>query len=296
MSAPAVQLEGLTKRFSAVAGVFDLDLEVPVGQVFGFLGPNGAGKTTTIRMMLDYLRPQRGTARLLDLDCQRQSMAIRARIGYLPAEFNLYGWMTGEGLLAYLARYRASGSLQRAYELAERLRMPLGGRIRTYSKGMKQKVALIQAMMHDPELLILDEPSEGFDPLIQDEFHGMLREARERGRTVLLSSHVLSEVEAVCDRVGIIGSGRLMAVEPIESLKASRLKRLTLRLAGATAAVPQLPEARFKERVGDRLVYEVTAPGRELARALGALDVVDFNLEPVRLEEVFQSYYREATP
>ncbi|MGE5707877.1 MAG: ABC transporter ATP-binding protein, partial [Bacteroidota bacterium] len=212
---PAISTVGLTKAFSPTQGVFDLSLEVEEGQIFGFLGPNGSGKTTTIRLLLDYLRPDRGTASIFGLDCRLHSLPIRERIGYLPAEYRLYEGMTGWGLIEHFAGFRPPGTLERAHRLAERLSVRLDGKIKTFSKGMKQKLALIQALMHDPDLLLLDEPTDGFDPLIQDEFHRILSEARARGKTVFLSSHVLSEVEQLCDQVGIIRNGRLLAVETI---------------------------------------------------------------------------------
>lgn len=288
----AIALGQLTKAFSEDTGVFALDLAVERGRIFGFLGPNGAGKTTTIRMMLNYLTPDAGTAQMLGRDCQREAIALRHQIGYLPAEFKLYERETGWELLRYLARYRPPGAYERAKQLAERLNVRLDGRIKHYSKGMKQKLALIQALMHDPELLILDEPTDGFDPLIQQEFHQMLVEARARGRTIFLSSHVLSEVEQLCDQVGIIRKGRLLTVERIEALRERRLRILTIRFAreldiGAIA----LPNARLREKNGIRASFTYSGSARELLPALEALPIVDFTLVPARLEDIFLEYY-----
>lgn len=288
----AIALEGLTKRFGPTSGVFGLDLRVAPGQIFGFLGPNGAGKTTSIRMLLAYLKPDSGRAMILGHDAQQEAVALRHRIGYLPAEFNLYEHMTGHELLGYLARYRAPGALDRAMQLATRLKITLDGKIRHYSKGMKQKVALIQAMMHDPELLILDEPSDGFDPLIQHEFHQLLVEARERGRTVFLSSHILSEVEQLCDRVAIIRAGKLLAVEDVAQLQARKIRMLNVKFdAALDARALSLPNATFRSQHGAQASFAYAGEARELLAALSALPVADFTLEPARLEEVFLGYY-----
>lgn len=293
----AIALEGLTKRFGPTAGVFDLELRVAPGQIFGFLGPNGAGKTTTIRLLLSYLRPDAGTARVFGLDARRDAVALRRRIGYLPAEFNLYEHMTGHALIAYLARYREPGALARAHALSERLAIKLDGKIRHYSKGMKQKVALIQAMMHDPDLLILDEPTDGFDPLIQQEFHRLLVEARERGKTVFLSSHILSEVEQVCDRVAIIRAGELLAVEGIAALQARKVRLLNLVFdAPVDAREVRLPNATLRSQSGNQASFAYAGEARELLSALSALPVADFTLEPARLEEVFLGYYEAPRP
>ncbi|MBO9540865.1 ABC transporter ATP-binding protein [bacterium] len=293
----AIALEGLTKRFGETTGVFGLDLRVAPGQIFGFLGPNGAGKTTTIRLLLSYLKPDAGTARVFGLDAQRDAVALRQRIGYLPAEFNLYEHMTGQALLTYLARYRPAGSLDRAHALAQRLNIKLDGRIRHYSKGMKQKVALIQAMMHDPDLLILDEPSDGFDPLIQQEFHHLLTEARARGKTVFLSSHILSEVEQLCDQVAIIRGGKLLAVEGIEHLQARKIRLLNLKFdAPLNARDLSLPNATFRSQQGQQASFAYAGEAKELLTALSALPVADFTLEPARLEEIFLGYYESPRP
>ncbi|HEY9857611.1 MAG TPA: ABC transporter ATP-binding protein [Stenomitos sp.] len=293
----AIETRGLTKRFSDTAGVFGASLQVEAGLIFGFLGPNGAGKTTTIRMLLDYLRPDAGQALILGLDCHAQSRELRARIGYLPAEFNLYEEMTGEALLRYLAGYRPAGSLERAKVLAERLNIKLSGKIRQYSKGMKQKVALLQALMHDPDLMILDEPSDGFDPLIQQEFHQILLEAKGRGKTVFLSSHILSEVEQICDRVAIIRQGRLLAVQSIEELRAKKIRLLNLTFEHPVdAAALALPHATLRTQQGLHATFAFAGSARELLAALSQVPVADFTLEPARLEEIFLSYYEHQQP
>ncbi len=293
----AIETRGLTKRFTETTGVFDATLQVEAGLIFGFLGPNGAGKTTTIRMLLDYLRPDHGEALIFGMDCRRQARELRHRLGYLPAEFNLYEEMTGEDLLKYLAGYRPEGSLKRAHELAERLNIKLKGKIRQYSKGMKQKVALIQALMHDPDLMILDEPSDGFDPLIQQEFHQILLEARGRGKTIFLSSHILSEVEQICDRVAIIRQGKLLAVERIEDLQARKVRILNLTLDHALdAATLRIPQATLRSQQGLQASFTYAGSARALLSSLAEVPLADFTLEPARLEEIFLSYYEPQQP
>lgn len=289
----AITTNNLTKRFSATQGVFDLSFSVNRGQIFGFLGPNGAGKTTLIRLLLGYLRPDTGNASLLGADCGHASRAVRQQIGYLPAEYRLYEGETGWSLLRYLAGFRPAGTLERAKFLAEALELSLDGRIKHYSKGMKQKLALIQALMHDPNLLILDEPTDGFDPLIQQAFHRILLDARDRGKTVFLSSHVLSEVETVCDQVGIIRGGHLLAIEGIEELKRKRLKHLVLRFKEAFNPLEcRIPGATLKSHTEDTATFAYQGVPKQLLDSLAGLPLADFTLEPAHLDEVFMEYYR----
>ncbi|HET6570540.1 MAG TPA: ABC transporter ATP-binding protein [Solirubrobacterales bacterium] len=214
----AIETAGLTKYYGAVRGIEDLTLTVEPGEVFGFLGPNGAGKTTTIRTLLDLLHPTRGSARILGLDSRRDSVAIRARLGNLPGDFGYGKRSSGREALALLARLRGLADLSRAEELARRFRADLDRPLGRLSRGNRQKVGLILAVFHRPDLLILDEPTSGLDPLMQEEFLALLREERARGCAVFLSSHELDEVERVCDRVGIVRGGRLIAVERIADL------------------------------------------------------------------------------
>lgn len=292
MGATALSLAALTKDFGGGRGVFGLSLALPEGQVLGFLGPNGAGKTTTIRLMLDYLRPDAGSAGALGLDCHRDAVALRRRIGYLPAEYRLYEDMTGEALLRYLASFRPAGSLERAHMLAERLGIALEGRVKLFSKGMKQKVALIQALMHDPELLILDEPTDGLDPLIQQEVRQILLDCRARGRSVFFSSHVLSEVEHLCDRVAIIREGRLLAIDDVESLRRKRVRLLTLTFdRDLDARTLDVPRAVLRAQHGRQATFAYAGAARELLTVLASLPIADFTLEAPRLDEAFLEYY-----
>lgn len=226
MSASAIRLDGLTKYYGKRLGVEDLSLEVMRGEVFGFLGPNGAGKTTTIRMITGLLKPTAGTMTVLD--GSPRELAIRARIGYLPGSLALYKTMTVHAFLSFIAGMRGVDCMPEAQRLSALMSLDLHRRIGDLSKGNRQKVGVVQAFMHSPDVLILDEPTSGLDPLVQRVFEAMLAEARDRGAAVLLSSHVLSEVEHLAQRVAIIDAGRLVLIEQIESLKERAVRKLDL--------------------------------------------------------------------
>ncbi|MEP7380000.1 MAG: ABC transporter ATP-binding protein, partial [Chloroflexota bacterium] len=214
-----IHTEKLTKYYGKHLGMIDIDLDVNEGESFGFLGPNGAGKTTMIRTLLDHIRPTSGKATIFGIETTANPVAIHARLGYLPGEFALYDKLTGGQTLDYFANLR--GGIDTGYQkqLIDRLDVDPSRRFREYSKGNKQKIGLIIALQHKPDLLLLDEPTSGLDPLIQQEFYGVIREAKSEGRTVFLSSHILSEVEKTCDRVGIIRDGRLTRVDRTEALR-----------------------------------------------------------------------------
>jgi ABC-2 type transport system ATP-binding protein len=230
---PAIETEGLTKFYGSGRGIEDVTMRVEPGEVFGFLGPNGAGKTTTIRTLLDLLHPSGGSARLFGLDSRRDSVAIRARLGNLPGDFGYGKRCSGRDAISLLARVRGVDELNRVDELAARFRADLDRPLGQLSRGNRQKVGLILAVFHRPELLILDEPTSGLDPLMQEEFLALVGEERDRGCAVFLSSHELDEVERVCDRVGIIRGGRLIAVERIADLleKAVEHRRVEVEFA-----------------------------------------------------------------
>jgi ABC-2 type transport system ATP-binding protein len=234
--APLIEVAGLTKGYGRKRGITDVSFEVTDGEVFGFLGPNGAGKTTTMRLLMALLYPNAGSARVAGLDCWRQSVNVKRVVGYLPGEIALDPNLTGGQILAYFANLR--GGVDRAYldALISRLDLDPTRRFRQYSHGNKQKVGLIQAFMHRPRLLILDEPTNGLDPLNQHEFNRMVTEVRGDGRSVFLSSHILSEVESVCDRVGIIREGRLVRVGGVAELKNIRRHAVDLTFAGEPSA------------------------------------------------------------
>jgi beta-exotoxin I transport system ATP-binding protein len=291
----AIETRGLTKYYGAARGIEDVTLTVEPGEVFGFLGPNGAGKTTTIRTLLDLLHPTRGSARLFGLDSRRDSVAIRARIGNLPGDFGYGKQARGREALALLARLRGVGDLSRAERLAERFRADLDRPLGQLSRGNRQKIGLILAVFHRPELLILDEPTSGLDPLMQEEFLALVREERERGCAVFLSSHELDEVERVCDRVGIIRGGRLIAVERIAELLDRAGRRVSVEFADPVdpdelRAVPGVADLAAE---GARARFRFAGDPDAVVKALAAHRVAEVEIAHPTLEEVFLTYYEE---
>jgi ABC-2 type transport system ATP-binding protein len=293
---PIISTRGLTKHYGPIAALEDLTLDVHAGEIFGFLGPNGAGKSTTIRTLLGFLHPTVGSARVLGMDIASESVEVRRRTGYLPGGVALYDSMTGEQVLEYLARLQGRGAHRRS-ELTERLQMPavdLRRKVRDYSRGMRQKIGVIQALQHDPELAILDEPSEGLDPLMQQAFYAILADFRAEGRTVFFSSHVLSEVERVCDRVGIIRHGRLMAVHEVRELLARRRRKVSIQWRGAAPDPGTLPGLEDVSVDGDRLFGTLHGEVAEFVRAIASPSLEDLTIEPASLEEAFLEYYADA--
>jgi len=286
-------MEGLTKSYGRHRGVTGLNLEIRRGEVFGYLGPNGAGKTTTIRTLLDFIRPTRGRATIFGLDTRRDSLAIHQQVGYLPGELVLYENMTGAEVLRYLGHLRGAVSWTHVQELARRLDSDLSRPVKTLSHGNRQKIGLISAFMHQPELFLLDEPTLGLDPLVQQAFYGLVTEARAEGKTVFLSSHILPEVERVCDRVGIIREGQIIAVEDVAALKSRALRQLEIHFAG-----PVPPEA-FAGISGVRdltvadAILRCTVMGSldALVKAAAQFEVLNVISHEPSLEEIFLAYY-----
>jgi len=292
---PAIQTEGLTKHYGSVRALTGLSLEVRPGEIFGFLGPNGAGKSTTIRTLLGFLHATSGTARVLGLDVASESVAIRRRTGYLPGGIALYGSLSGEDALDYLADLQGEPASRRA-ELCERLQLSshdLKRRIRDYSRGMRQKLGVIQALQHDPELAILDEPTEGLDPLMQHAFYGILEDMRTRGRTIFFSSHVLPEVERVCDRVAIMRAGELMALQTVDDLLARRKRRITIRWRGAAPDLSFVPGLADLQVRGDRATATLAGEVGPFVRAVASPALEDLTIEPASLEEAFLEFYAD---
>src|ERR1700674_481061 len=221
MAVAAIRTNKLSKNYGLGRGLFDLDLEVSPREVFGYLGPNGAGKTTTIRCLMGLIRPTGGAAHIFGLDCRRDSVAVKRKVGYLPGDIPQFGSLRGKEVVAYLGGMRGGADPKTVRSIAKRFDLDLNRRFREYSSGNKRKLGILLAFMHKPDLLILDEPTNGLDPLNQQEFYELLREARDGGATVFLSSHVLSEVEQVCDRVGIVRAGKLVRVARLDELRAA---------------------------------------------------------------------------
>lgn len=296
MSVPvAIATRGLTKDYGLERGLFDLDLDVSAGEIFGFLGPNGAGKTTTIRLLMGMIFPTRGRAQVFGLDCQRESVAVKTKVGYLPGELPQFGGLRGTEIVAYLGGLRGGVDLVRVKALSERLELDLGRRFREYSRGNKQKLGLVLAFMHRPPLLILDEPTASLDPLNQQTFYDLLFESRGDGATVFLSSHVLSEVEHVCDRVGIIRRGRLVSVAGLDELHHLRIHHVEIEFAGqppgqAIEAAEGVSDVRVD---GSRVRCNVRGTFEPLLSAIAGRGVVNLVSTEPSLEEVFLSYYRD---
>jgi ABC-2 type transport system ATP-binding protein len=296
---PAIHTENLTKHYGAVEALTDLSLDILPGEVFGFLGPNGAGKTTTIRTLLDEIRPTSGAASILGMDCRRESVAIRRRLGYVPGDLAMYPSLTGRDTLTYFANLRGGVEWGYVDELAERLDADLSKKIGDLSSGNRQKVGLIQAFMNRPDVLIMDEPSTGLDPLVQREFHSMMREVAAEGRTVFLSSHTLSEVQRVADRVGIIRHGQLIALESVAELRSKGIRQVTFEFAAPVepAVFSGVPGVRSVDVVGGRISLSFDGKMAALLKIAEQHDVRDVSTEEADLEEIFLTYYRdEAVP
>jgi ABC-2 type transport system ATP-binding protein len=292
-----IETAGLTKRYGTSRGIEDVTLCVLRGEVFGFLGPNGAGKTTTIRTVLDLLHPTSGSARVFGIDSRAETVAIRARLGNLPGEFAFDPRRTGREIVELFAALRGMSGTGRAEALAERFSADLDRPLGHLSRGNRQKIGLIQALFHEPELLILDEPTGGLDPLMQEQFHEVIAEERASGTTVLLSSHDLDEVQRLCDRVAIIRDGRLVAVEHVADLMQRRRRHVTVQFAGAVDVFEIADLAGVRDVVpdGDRLQFSVEAGALDgVIKALARHPIADLELAHPSLEEIFLTYYAPA--
>ena len=297
MAAPAIRTSHLTKDYGAGHGLFELDLQVAAQEVFGYLGPNGAGKTTTIRLVMGMIRPSAGAAYVFGLDCVRDAVAVKRKVGYLPGDVPQFGSLTGNEVVAYLGGMRGGVDGMRVRRIAERFDLDLSRRFREYSSGNKQKLAILLAFMHRPDLLILDEPTSGLDPLNQQEFYALMREARDDGATVFLSSHILSEVERACDRVGIIRNGRLVRVAELDELRHIRVHHVEIEFAPGS----DVPEREVRASAGvddlsvsgQRLTCTVHDTFEGLMHAIRDSAVVDLVSTEPSLEEIFLSYFNE---
>jgi ABC-2 type transport system ATP-binding protein len=295
MPEAVIKLEGLTKFYGKSRGVIDLDLEVMPGEVFGYLGPNGSGKTTTIRMLLGLIKPTDGAATVMGIPLATDSVQIRRKIGYIPGDPVLYGNLTGAEYLEYTANLRGGVDWRYVTKLTERLECDLSRRIDTLSKGNRQKIAVIHGLMHKPELLILDEPTSGLDPLMQETFEEIIREIKDEGRTVFLSSHILSEVEALCDRVGVIREGKLIAVEDVATFKSTQVRTLQIDFGGP------IKSEDFSNIEGIRNLVVLERSLRcDIIGSLDALfkkaaqhEILNVTTDEPTLEEVFLAFYND---
>ena len=290
-----IHTSGLTKYYGKQRGMVDISLDVRRGEVFGYLGPNGAGKTTTIRTLLNLIRPTRGIATIFGMDIQRKGLEVRRHTGYLPGELKLYDNLTGAEMLRYLGHLSGGVDWARVENLATRLDCDLLPPIRSLSHGNRQKIGLIQAFMNTPDLLILDEPTIGLDPLMQQEFYRLVSETKAQGRTVFLSSHIMPEVEHICDRVAIIREGRLVTVEDIDNLKARSIRRLEIHFAGPVSQLKFTEISGVKDVSVHDSVLTCTVVGEldALVKAASQARVVNIISHEPSLEEIFLDYYNE---
>ena len=290
----AIKTESLTKHYGDVEALVDLDLEVRLGEVFGFLGPNGAGKTTMIRTILDLIRPTSGRAEILGLDTHERAVEIREHIGYLPADLSLYPNLTGQDTLTYFANLRGGVDWGYVDHLVDRLDADLSKKVGDLSSGNRQKVGVIQAFMNHPRVIVMDEPSAGLDPLVQREFQGMMREVAAEGRAVFLSSHTLSEVQRVADRVGVIRHGHLVDVEYVDDLRSKAIRTVELQFTGAVEAqvFEAVPGVADVVVAGHHATMSFDGNMEELLQAATRqYTLVDINTQEADLEEIFLTYY-----
>lgn len=294
--ASVISLKNVTKMYGASRGVLDVTLEVGSGTVFGFLGPNGAGKTTTINMLVDLIRPSSGTIKIFGLDAQADSLEIRRRIGFLAGDFALDENLTGWQQLEYFGNLRGGVDSKKIKTLAERLDCNLGRRIKTLSRGNRQKVGLISALMHDPELLIFDEPTSGLDPLIQAEFNKIIFEHQQKGKTTFISSHMLSEVQTLCSNLAFIKEGQLIAVKTSEELEASANKRVHVVTEDKSllAALAKLPGITVLEREAGFIGFTLATDINPVLNLLARHKVRDVTITEADLETIFMGYYENA--
>lgn len=294
MGEPAIRTEGLTKRYGSVAALDDLTMEVERGEVLGYLGPNGAGKTTTIRLLLALARPTAGRAEIFGIDCTRRPADAHRHLAHVPGEAALWPTLTGAETLHLLGRVH--GSVDEAYrdELVERFDLDVDKKVRAYSRGNRQKVLLVAALMCRPDLLVLDEPTTGLDPLMEQEFRRAIAEAKSRGQTVFLSSHILSEVEALCDRVAILRDGRLVEIGSLGEMRHLSAMLVDVRFAGAVPDLSGVPGVRSARVQGRSVRLEVAGSVDPLVKALASSDVAELQSREPSLEELFLSLYGDA--
>ncbi|MFD0770309.1 ABC transporter ATP-binding protein [Bacillus sp. CGMCC 1.60114] len=289
-----LNVQNVTKKFSNGKGLFDVSFQVKEGEVFGYLGPNGAGKSTTIRNLMGFIQPTSGTATMFGLDCWKDAADIQKRVGYLPGEISFIEGMNGLGFLQLMQGMRGMKSNGRRDELIERFQFDVKTPIRKMSKGMKQKVGIVAAFMHDPEVLILDEPTSGLDPLMQQLFVDLILEEKQRGKTIFMSSHIFTEIERTCDRVGIIKEGKLLTVENIHDLRAKQRQVIDV-----TVSSPEQLQALQKTALqidsvqGNTASIIVQGNYNELLQTLAQHDVIGFQMRTMDLENIFMHYYDE---
>ena len=292
MTTNVIEIRQLTKDYGNNRGIFDVSLSVKKGEVFGFLGPNGAGKSTTIRHLMGFIQADQGSCQINGLDCLRDHARIQQALGYLPGEIAFMDDMTGLEFIKFMAKMKGMTDLTKAYELMERFELNPQGKIKKMSKGMKQKIGIICAFMHDPELLILDEPSSGLDPLMQNRFIELVLEEKQRGKTIFMSSHIFEEIERTCDRTAMIKDGRLISIEELQTLKASKHKTYQITFATEELAEQFMNEGFECEQVESTVVKVLPRNNLNyLLATLSRYDIVDLDITKLTLEELFLHFY-----
>lgn len=292
MTTNVIEIRQLTKDYGNNRGIFDVSLSVKKGEVFGFLGPNGAGKSTTIRHLMGFIQADQGSCQINGLDCLRDHARIQQALGYLPGEIAFMDDMTGLEFIKFMAKMKGMTDLTKAYELMERFELNPQGKIKKMSKGMKQKIGIICAFMHDPELLILDEPSSGLDPLMQNHFIELVLEEKQRGKTIFMSSHIFEEIERTCDRTAMIKDGRLISIEELQTLKASKHKTYQIMFATEELAEQFMNEGFECEQVESTVVKVLPRNNLNyLLATLSRYDIIDLDITKPTLEELFLHFY-----
>jgi ABC-2 type transport system ATP-binding protein len=293
---PVIVIDKLQKSYGKVQAVRGISMSVERGEIFGFLGPNGAGKTTTIRCMLDVIRPSAGTIRVLGMDAQRDTLALHQRIGYIPGDVRLPGQMTGKQIINYFSRLQGRQPVL-LDDLVARFDVEMKRQLKSYSKGMRQKIGIVLGFMCDPDVLILDEPSSGLDPLLQRTFNEFLLEEQARGKTIFMSSHIMSDVEKVCQRVAVIRQGELVTVEEVEKLREKAGQRVTVEFGDTVAPeeLARIPGVSTVSKSNNNSSYHFSVSGNmdPLIKALSRHEVVRLQAEEAPLEEVFLKFYEE---
>ncbi|MEO5628010.1 MAG: ABC transporter ATP-binding protein [Candidatus Saccharimonadales bacterium] len=295
MSVPALKFDHVSKRYGSSRGVEDLDFSVPQGEIFGFLGPNGAGKTTTIRMIIDAIRPSQGSIKVMGLDSRNDSVKVHHKIGYLSGDMEMDRRLTGQQYLEYMANLRGNISWNAVQKLIDRLDCQTDKKIAFLSRGNKQKIGLVAALMHNPDILILDEPTSGLDPLVQQEFQKIIQQHKSQGKSAFISSHVLSEVQEICDHVGFIREGRLVDVQPLKSLERKALRKVRVTLSQkrpkALAGLVGIHNLTVHDK---QISCTVTENFSGLIKALASLPVKDLVIEEASLDDLFMHYYQDS--
>jgi len=293
-SEPIIVIDQLKKSYGKIQAVNGISMSVEHGEIFGFLGPNGAGKTTTIRCMLDVIRPSRGTIRILGLDAQRDKLALHQYIGYLPGDVHLPGQMTGKQIINYFSRLQGSEPVL-LRDLVARFDVEMKRPLKGYSKGMRQKIGIVLAFMCDPQVLILDEPTSGLDPLLQKVFNEFLLEEQARGKTIFMSSHIMSEVEKVCHRIAVIRKGELVTVEEVETLREKAGQRVTVEFGDPVTEeeLTRIPGVSMVKKSNEHYQFNVSGSMDPLIKALSRHEVIRLQVEEAPLEEVFLKFYEE---